>query len=151
MAPGGEIRERSFNPRAMSGFLVPTSIRGVFLPCPWSDGEPQASSSLSSSATGWFSLPGPLSLPSVPWSSAPPACDLPVTVSQGLVPGAALRFWAVGWAWPQNQGSFCLPLEFCKADPFTRIVLTPGALYYWSSCLGLLFYINKEMSKNWRQ
>uniref|UniRef100_A0A8C6BH32 Uncharacterized protein n=1 Tax=Monodon monoceros TaxID=40151 RepID=A0A8C6BH32_MONMO len=67
----------------------------------------------------------------------------PVTLSQRLVPGAAPRFWAVGWAWPQNQGSSCLLLHFCKANPFTRIVLTPGALYYWSSCLGLLFYINK--------
>lgn len=82
-----------------------------------------------------------------PWSPAHPTLDLPVTLSQGLDPGAALRFWAVGWAWPQNQGSSCLLLPFCKANPFTRIVLTPGALYYWSSCLGLLFYINKEMNQ----
>uniref|UniRef100_A0A673T7Z0 Uncharacterized protein n=1 Tax=Suricata suricatta TaxID=37032 RepID=A0A673T7Z0_SURSU len=95
------------------------------------------------------------------WPSSPAICPpscLPMppptylsAVSQGLVPGAALRFWAAGWAWSRNQGGSCLLLPFCKANPFTRIVLTPGALYYWSGCLGLLFYINKEMSKNWWQ
>lgn len=61
-----------------------------------------------------------------------------------LIPGPALRLWGLGWAWPQKPGSSCLLLHFYKAKPFTRIVLTPGALYYWFSGLGLLFYINKE-------
>lgn len=116
-------------------------------PCPWSSGEPHASSFLSSSATGWFSLPGPPSLPSLLHGLQFIPLNLPVILSQGLVPGAPVRFWAVGWAGPQNQGSSSLLLHFCKANPFTRIVLTLRALYYWSSCLGLLFYINKEMSK----
>lgn len=154
MAPGGEIRER------LSGFPVPTSIR-VFLPVPqavahheplpmvqWRASSQQFPVLISHRMvlTAWPSIPA--ICPMVFSSSCP---QFTCHVSYRLVPGAALRFWAVGWAWPQKQGSSCLLLEFCKANPFTRIVLTPGALYYWSSCLGLLFYINKEMSKNWWQ
>uniref|UniRef100_A0A8C5ZIP7 Uncharacterized protein n=1 Tax=Marmota marmota marmota TaxID=9994 RepID=A0A8C5ZIP7_MARMA len=73
----------------------------------------------------------------------------PVSSLPGAHSMCCSEVWAVGWAWPQKQGSSCLLLHFCKANPFTRIVLTPGAVYYWSSCLGLLFYINKEISKNY--
>lgn len=117
-------------------------------PYPWPSGESHASSFLSSSATGGFSLPGPLPLPSVLHGLQFILLHPPIILSQGLVSGAPMRFWTVGWAWPQNQGSSYLLLLFCKANPFTRIVLTCRALYYWSSCLGLFFYINKEMSKN---
>lgn len=51
------------NPRAKSGFSMPTAVCSIFLPtlrakahhepCPWSSREPQASGSLPSSATGW--------------------------------------------------------------------------------------------------
>uniref|UniRef100_A0A671DJH5 Uncharacterized protein n=1 Tax=Rhinolophus ferrumequinum TaxID=59479 RepID=A0A671DJH5_RHIFE len=82
------------------------------------------------SFTPYREVPGP---PSVPW---------------------ALKGWVQVWGSRLGRapepGQLLPALHFCKANPYTRI-LTPGALYYWSSYLGLLFYINKEMSENcWR-
>lgn len=62
--------------------------------------------------TAWSSIPAICP----PWSPVhpvqPPCHSLPEAG-----PGAPARFWAVGWAWPRNQGSSCLLLHFCKANP----------------------------------
>lgn len=88
------------------------------------------------------------------WPFVPAIClqfippSLPVTLSQGLSPGMT-RVWGSRLGCAPEPGQLLPFLHFCKANPYTRI-LTPGALYYWyrSSYLGLLFYINKEMSEN---
>uniref|UniRef100_A0A2K5LMG4 Uncharacterized protein n=1 Tax=Cercocebus atys TaxID=9531 RepID=A0A2K5LMG4_CERAT len=75
----------------------------------------------------------------------PPSQSAPThlsALSQGAVSG--ILGSRLGLA--SEPGSSCLLLHFCKTNPVTRMVLTPGALYYWSSCPGLLFYINKQMS-----
>lgn len=151
MACGGERTGKALQLKAKSGFpslagffYLPLRAGATRSPCSWSSREPHASSFLSSSATGWFSLPGPLSLPSVSSSSTQPTCH--------PFPGAGSRYcccevWGSRLGLAPEPRQLLPALHFGKANLFTRI-LTPGALYYWSSYLGHLFYINKEMSKN---
>lgn len=78
VAPGGEKGKALHVWACLDPIL--SNIRWVFLPAPGteaheslypgSSGEPPASSFLSSSATGWSSLPGPPSLPPVPLVSS---------------------------------------------------------------------------------
>lgn len=95
VTPDGEKGRSKGLPLTPSRVWIPilSSICRVFLPahvnlCPGSSGEPPASSSLSSSATGWFSLPGPPSLLPVLLVSSSSVPDLPVTLSRGLVLGS---------------------------------------------------------------
>nr|BAE72929.1 hypothetical protein [Macaca fascicularis] len=87
-------------------------------------------------------------------TSIPPICphgfqlNPPPTHLSALAQGAVSGVLGSRLGLASELGSSRLLLHFCKTNPVTRMALTPGALYYWSSCPGLLFYINKQMSKN---
>lgn len=76
--------------RPLGDFILPACrAEAPGAPAPGLAGSLMPAVSCPQSATGWSSLPGPPSLPSVPHCLQFLPSNLPFTLSQGLVPG----FW----------------------------------------------------------